>query len=196
MHGHTNGDVRHGRAHHLACIVLRVALRSGALVSREDCTPHRECNLILRRLVVRAGCKERLERGTLFDLRRVVLFGETKRAALGETRRHCALRLSVQQSLHLVLDQCRAGHQQLWPVHILASDINPWEKEHEQLGTLVRYFCFLSKPAAGHIFVTADDAYYMEQQGSIYQYADLHSWHAGSNVGLAPKFLLTFTGYK
>ncbi len=75
-------------------------------------------------------------------------------------------------------------------------DINPWEKEHEQLGTLVRYFCFLSKPSAGHVFVTADDAYYMEQQGSIYQYADLHSWHAGSNVGLAPKFLLTFTGYK
>jgi len=75
-------------------------------------------------------------------------------------------------------------------------DINPWEKEHEQLGTLVRYFCFLSKPSVGHVFVTADDAYYMEQQGNIYQYADLHSWHAGSNVGLAPKFLLTFTGYK
>jgi hypothetical protein len=75
-------------------------------------------------------------------------------------------------------------------------DINPWEEEHKQLGTLVRYFCFLSKPAAGHIFVTADDAYYMEQQGTIYQYADLHSWHAGANVGLVPKFLLTFTGYK
>ncbi len=75
-------------------------------------------------------------------------------------------------------------------------DINPWEREHKQLGQLVRYFCFLSAPAPGHVFVTEHDAYYNEPQGSVYQYADLHSWHAGSNVGLKPKFLLTLTGYK
>lgn len=75
-------------------------------------------------------------------------------------------------------------------------DINPWEQEHKQLGELVRYFCFLSKPQPGHIFVTSTDAYYMEKQGAIYQYEDLHQWHAGANVGLAPKFLLTFTGYR
>ena len=75
-------------------------------------------------------------------------------------------------------------------------DINPWEAEHSKLGELVRYFCFLSKPEPGHIFVTADDAYYMEQQGSIYQYAHIHDWHAGTNIGLVPKFFLTFTGYK
>jgi hypothetical protein len=75
-------------------------------------------------------------------------------------------------------------------------DINPWEKEHEQLGELVRYFCFLSKPAPGHIFVTEHDAYYNEPQGTIYQYNHIHAWHAGTNIGLVPKFLLTFTGYK
>lgn len=75
-------------------------------------------------------------------------------------------------------------------------DINPWEEEHKQLGTLVRYFCFLSKPAPGHIFVTADDAYYNEPQGAVYQYENLHTWHAGGNIGIAPKFLLTFTGYQ
>jgi hypothetical protein len=75
-------------------------------------------------------------------------------------------------------------------------DINPWEKEHEQLGELVRYFCFLSKPAPGHIFVTEHDAYYNEPQGTIYQYDHIHAWHAGTNIGLVPKFLLTFTGYK
>ena len=75
-------------------------------------------------------------------------------------------------------------------------DVNPWEKEHEKLGKLVRYFCFLSTPAPGHIFVTANDAYYMEEQGSIYQYEHIHDWHAGSNVGLTPKFFLTVTGYK
>ena len=75
-------------------------------------------------------------------------------------------------------------------------DINPWEQEHAQLGELVRYFCFLSKPAPGHIFVTEHDAYYNEPQGVVYQYEDIHAWHAGTNVGLVPKFLLTFTGYK
>lgn len=75
-------------------------------------------------------------------------------------------------------------------------DINPWEQEHEKLGNLVRYFCFLSRPAPGHIFVTEHDAYYNEPQGTIYQYDHIHAWHAGTNVGLVPKFLLTFTGYK
>lgn len=75
-------------------------------------------------------------------------------------------------------------------------DINPWENEHKKLGTLVRYFCFISAPAPGHIFVTEHDAYYNEPQGSIYQYEDIHSYHAGSNIGLTPKFLLTLTAYQ
>jgi hypothetical protein len=75
-------------------------------------------------------------------------------------------------------------------------DINPWEEEHKKLGELVRYFCFISAPQPGHIFVTEHDAYYNEPQGSIYQYDDIHTWHAGSNVGLVPKFLLTLTAYK
>ena len=75
-------------------------------------------------------------------------------------------------------------------------DINPWEKEHAKLGEVVRFICFLSNPLPGHIFVTAQDAYYMEEQGSIYQYTDIYSWHAGSNVGLEPKYLLTLTSYR
>lgn len=75
-------------------------------------------------------------------------------------------------------------------------DINPWEEEHKKLGNLVRYFVFVSRPQPGHIFLTADDAYYMEPQGSIYKYPDLHTWHAGGNLGITTKFLLTFTGYQ
>lgn len=74
-------------------------------------------------------------------------------------------------------------------------DINPWEDEHKKLGNLVRYFMFVTPPAPGHIFVTEDDAYYNETQGSIYQYSNIHAWHAGTNVGLIPKMLLTLTGY-
>jgi hypothetical protein len=75
-------------------------------------------------------------------------------------------------------------------------DMNPWENKHKKLGKLVRYICFLSTPAPGHIFVTKDDAYYNEPQGSIYQYSTIHDWHAGTNVGLTPKFLLTLTAYQ
>jgi hypothetical protein len=75
-------------------------------------------------------------------------------------------------------------------------DINPRENEHKKQGSLVRYFAFLSKPQPGHIFVTEYDAYYNELQGTIYQYSDIHAWHAGSNVGLTPKYLLTLTGYQ
>lgn len=75
-------------------------------------------------------------------------------------------------------------------------DMNPWENEHKKLGNLVRYVCFLSAPAPGHIFVTEEDAYYNEPQGSIYQYSTIHDWHAGTNVGLTPKFLLTLTAYQ
>lgn len=75
-------------------------------------------------------------------------------------------------------------------------DVNPWEHNHMKQGKLVRYFCFLSKPQPGHIFLTENDAYYNESQGAIYQYESIHSYHAGSNVGLTPKFLLTLTGYQ
>jgi hypothetical protein len=75
-------------------------------------------------------------------------------------------------------------------------DINPWEEEHKKLGTLVRYFCFISPPTAGHVFVTQDDAYYNEVQGAVYQYSHIHAWHAGTNVGIVPKFFLTLTAYQ
>jgi hypothetical protein len=75
-------------------------------------------------------------------------------------------------------------------------DVNPWEAQHEKLGNLVRYFMFVTPPAPGHIFVTAEDAYYNEVQGSIYKYSHIHAWHAGTNVGLVPKMLLTLTGYQ
>lgn len=75
-------------------------------------------------------------------------------------------------------------------------DVNPWEHEHNQLGTVVRFFCFLSKPAPGHIFIVESDAYYYETQGAIYQYPDVRSYHAGTNIGLETKYLLTFTGVR
>lgn len=75
-------------------------------------------------------------------------------------------------------------------------DINPWQDEHEKSGSLVRFFCFIGEPKMGQVFMVENDCYHFEEQGSIYQYPQLDSWHAGANVGFDKKFLYTFTGAK
>lgn len=72
-------------------------------------------------------------------------------------------------------------------------DINPWLDQYPP-GEIVRYVCFIDAPHPGQAFMIDDDCFYMEQQGSIYQYPSLDSWHAGFNAGLKNKYLFTFTG--
>jgi hypothetical protein len=74
-------------------------------------------------------------------------------------------------------------------------DINPWEEEQEKLGTLHRYLCFITDPKPGHVFMVETEAFYWENRGNVYKYPHMHSWHAGANAGLEPKFLMTMTGY-
>lgn len=75
-------------------------------------------------------------------------------------------------------------------------DINPRRSEHKNFDNLVRYVCFINTPKPGHVFMVEDQAFYCEQQGNVYQFPDIRSWHAGANAGLEPKFLYTFTGYR
>lgn len=74
-------------------------------------------------------------------------------------------------------------------------DINPWLDTYPS-GQVVRYACFIDTPNPGQAFMIEDDCFYMEQQGNIYQYPSLNSWHAGFNAGLKTKFLFTFTGLR
>jgi hypothetical protein len=72
-------------------------------------------------------------------------------------------------------------------------DINPLLDTYP-LGQIVRYACFIDTPKKGQAFMIEEDCFYMEPQGSIYQYPTLTSCHAGFNAGLETKFLFTFTG--
>jgi hypothetical protein len=72
-------------------------------------------------------------------------------------------------------------------------DINPWLDKYPA-GNIVRYACFIDVPKHGQAFMIEDECFYMEKQGSIYQYPSLYSWHAGFNAGLETKFLFTITG--
>jgi hypothetical protein len=75
-------------------------------------------------------------------------------------------------------------------------DIDPYEGENIKKGELVRYHMHLSNPQPGHVFILEDHAFYYVDQGSVYQWHDRKSWHAGSNCGLVPKYLFSFKGYK
>lgn len=73
------------------------------------------------------------------------------------------------------------------------SDINPWLDDYPN-GEFVRYVCFIDKPKHGQAFMIEDTCFYLEEQGNVYQYPSLDSFHAGFNAGLETKFLYTYTG--
>lgn len=72
-------------------------------------------------------------------------------------------------------------------------DINPWLEQYPE-GEIIRYVCFIDRPKHGQAFMIEDECFYLPEQGSIYQYPKINSWHAGFNAGLETKFLFTFTG--
>lgn len=74
-------------------------------------------------------------------------------------------------------------------------DINPWLDDYPD-SKFVRYVCFIDKPKHGQGFMIEDTCFYLEEQGNVYQYPKLDSYHAGFNAGLETKFLYTYTGIK
>ena len=69
-------------------------------------------------------------------------------------------------------------------------DVNDNEKELSKLDTVVRYHCHISEPNFGHIFIADDRCFYNQPQGSTFKWSDRKLWHAGSNCGLTPKYIL------
>lgn len=84
--------------------------------------------------------------------------------------------------------KCAPWH---WDIPSLSEDPRV-TKEYSQKD-LIRGICFIDKPKPGQAFMVEDECFYMEQQGAIYRYPKLDSWHAGFNAGLSTKFLFTFT---
>lgn len=74
-------------------------------------------------------------------------------------------------------------------------DIDDNEQEYLKLGQLRRFVCYIGKPLPGHISIVEDSCHYLEQEGNIYEWTNYRAWHAGANVGLAPKFQYNFLSY-
>jgi hypothetical protein len=73
------------------------------------------------------------------------------------------------------------------PIHW---DVNDQEEQLSKLPPMVRYHCHISKPKFGHVFIVEDQCFYNKAQGDTFKWADRRYWHAGSNCGLEPKYIL------
>jgi|TARA_B100000586_G_C20102995_1_gene425848 hypothetical protein len=90
-----------------------------------------------------------------------------------------------------------------WISKINPGKTAPWhwdydanEQEYLKKGELVRYHASISKPFPGHVFIVGDQCFYNEPQGTIHEWDDYRSYHAGANCGVGPKFLFNFLGYR
>jgi hypothetical protein len=78
----------------------------------------------------------------------------------------------------------------VWPGNFAPMhwDVNNNEAELLKLPNRQRWHANISKPAFGHIFIVDDVCLYNKEQGSTYKWDDRRYWHAGSNIGLVPKY--------
>ena len=90
-----------------------------------------------------------------------------------------------------------------WISNINPGKTAPWhwdwdanEQSYLKKGDLVRFHVSISPPSPGHVFMVDDKCFYNERQGTIYEWENHRSYHAGANCGSKPKFLFNFLGYR
>jgi hypothetical protein len=69
-------------------------------------------------------------------------------------------------------------------------DVNDEEEKLALLPPKVRYHAHIGKPKFGHVFIVEDKCFYNQEQGATYRWDDRKYWHAGTNCGLEPKYIL------
>jgi hypothetical protein len=75
-------------------------------------------------------------------------------------------------------------------------DVDDNEQEYISKGTLYRYSVFIEDPKPGHIFLVDSQVYANQPKGTTVKWDNYRAWHAGSNVGLEPKYMYHIIGYK
>lgn len=74
-------------------------------------------------------------------------------------------------------------------------DVDDNEQEYLTNGKLHRYSIFIEHPKPGHIFIIDDKAFVFQPYGTIIKWDNYRAWHAGSNVGVEPKFMFHIIGH-
>jgi len=73
-------------------------------------------------------------------------------------------------------------------------DVEDHEEEWLQLGSLVRYVCFIDKPKFGHVLIIDQECFYNTEQHLVYEWDNYKYHHAGTNCGTDPYYLFHFLG--
>lgn len=95
-----------------------------------------------------------------------------------------------------VVSEIKPGKCAPWHWDIPPPEFEEALKNDYNWNDFVRYLCFIDKPKYGQAFMLEDTCFYLEEQGNVYQYPKIDSYHAGFNAGLETKFLYTYTGIK
>jgi len=75
-------------------------------------------------------------------------------------------------------------------------DVDDNESTYLEQGPLVRFSYFIEPPSPGHVFVIGSQVYANQPIGSYIQWENYREWHAGSNIGLTPKYMFHIIGHK
>lgn len=75
-------------------------------------------------------------------------------------------------------------------------DVDDNEQEYLSKGPIHRYSIFIEDPKPGHIFIINDASYVNQPYGTIIKWNTHRDWHAGSNVGIEPKYMYHILGFK
>ena len=73
-------------------------------------------------------------------------------------------------------------------------DVEDHEEEWLQLGSLVRYVCFIDKQKFGHVLIIEQECFYNAEQHIVYEWDNYRDHHAGTNCGTDPYYLFHFLG--
>jgi hypothetical protein len=73
------------------------------------------------------------------------------------------------------------------PIHW---DVNDNEVQLSTEPDKLRWHCHIGKSEFGHIFIVDDKCLYNQLQGATYQWSSRKLWHAGTNCGTVPKYIL------
>ena len=92
------------------------------------------------------------------------------------------------------------------PLRVFVSEVDPgrnvpyhWDVEDKEeewlsLGELKRWVCFIDKPRWGNVLILENQCFHNEIQGSIYEWDNYRSHHAGTSMGIHKQYLFHFLG--
>ena len=92
------------------------------------------------------------------------------------------------------------------PLRVFVSEVDPgrnvpyhWDVEDKEeewlsLGELKRWVCFIDKPRWGNVLILENQCFHNEIQGSIYEWDNYRSHHAGTSMGIHKQYMFHFLG--